>query len=236
MPENNSESMHNLPQNERPYEKMRLYGIRSLSDAELLAVILRSGSHGNNALKLGQRILKQDESGGLSFLAHSEPEELSQIDGIGPIKSAQICAAVELGLRVRRGQNRAGLELSDPESVWDFLRGEIAEKANEDFYGLYLDSKNRLIRRVLLSRGGMTSLVIQPGDILRHALRLNASGLILAHNHPSGDTSPSHEDRKSTEQIAKAAGLMGVRLLDHVIIGRQEFYSFRRSGLLSRQG
>ena len=229
-------SIGEMPAQERPYEKLRVDGVKALSDTDLLAVLIRSGQKGKNAVQLAHWVMAgRDGLGGLDYLASAEPEDLATVQGLGPIKSAQICAAVELGKRCICRHVRPSVSCHSPEAVWQLMREALADAQHEDFYVLYCDTQNRLLRRRLISRGGLSSLVIQPRDILRLALRISAASMVLCHNHPSGEVKPSREDRESTRRICEAAACLGLRVLDHVIIGADSFFSFRREGLLERE-
>ncbi len=235
--ENNALRMADLPFSERPMEKMETKGVEALSDADLLAVLLRSGKPGNNALSMAYRILagSPDEGktalGGLSgreFLREADVTEFSAFSGIGKVKAHQIVAAIELGKRVSRAPLTEKPVLNSPERVWSYLKDDMGNLAQEEMRVLLLDVKNRLIRMEVVSRGGLSSMVIQPREIMRLAVRANAAALILVHNHPSGDPKPSQQDRESTEKLKAAGHLIGIPLHDHVIVCKEAYYSLCR--------
>lgn len=233
-----SPKIADLPFNERPMEKLQAKGPAALSDADLLAILLRSGRKGSNALEMSYRILSgQGQIGksalgalsGRAFLRQADAEELAEFEGIGSVKAHQIIAALELGRRVHSEPVPEKPLLNAPELVWAFLKDELADCAQEEMRILLLDVKNRLIRMETVSKGGLSSMVIQPREIMRLAVRANAAALIMVHNHPSGDPKPSQQDLDSTQKIKEAANLIGIPLQDHLIICKERFTSIARS-------
>ncbi|MDI9470284.1 MAG: DNA repair protein RadC [Bacillota bacterium] len=228
--------MQELPPGERPYERAERFGVRALTDAELLALILRSGDRHLNALDLAYALLTlPGHEEGLERFNHISVEELRALPGIGRIKSLQLLAAVELGRRTSQSQPDRSAQLSSPEQVAAVVGPDMRGLANEQLRVLLLDAKNRLIRSARVSEGGLASLMIDPRDVFREAIRANAAGLILVHNHPSGDPSPSAQDIKATEALLAASRLLGVRLQDHMIIGHEGYVSLREQTTLWRQ-
>lgn len=223
-------TMKELPAGERPYEKAEQKGVRSLSDAELLAVILTSGRGGENVVSTAQKVLIR--AGGLKGLLDTGPEELREVSGVGPVKSIRVLAAVELGQRAaaeRQAEVRA--PASGPDEVIRHVEANMRYLPREEFHVLLLDTRNRIIKSVRISQGGLASAVIHPRDIFREAVKANAASIVLVHNHPSGDPSPSRADIESTRKFSELGKMMGIPVLDHVIVGAESSASFSRLGL-----
>ncbi len=229
-------TMHDLPVDDRPTEKLEQLGASVLSDAELMAVIIRSGSRHETALSLTQRLIRFHadtcgQASPLGFLSDATVAELTKLPGIGRVKALQLQAAVELGRRVCRNSRSAQSErIRQPLDVLRFLEAEMADLSREELRVVLLDSRNRLIRIGTLSTGGLSAAVIQPRDLFRDAVKANAAAVILVHNHPSGDPEPSQDDLTTTAQLCQVGTLMGIRILDHLIIGRSGSVSLRQLG------
>ncbi len=220
--------IEHLPEELRPYEKMERVGENNLSDVELLAILLRSGKKGKNALDLARDLLfPRDAVGGLSRLRDLSLEELQTWGGVGPVKAGQIKACVELGKRLHHPAPNKSASFSSPETVNELLSAELKFLPVEQVQILLLDVRNRLIRKVIVSQGGLSAAVIQPRDIFREAVRANAAAIVLVHNHPSGCCEASGADHESTRAVKQAGELMGIRLHDHVIIAKDGYYSMR---------
>ena len=227
-------TMHDLPEDDRPYEKLLHLGAAALSDAELMAVIIRSGSAQESALALAQRLVRTmgGQDPGPGFLRDSSVEELMALPGIGRVKALQLKAAVELGSRAgRNGRLSARRQIRRPEDVLCFLEAEMAALPREELRIVLLDARNRVIRVCRIGEGGLMAAVIQPRDLFREAVKANAAGLILAHNHPSGDATPSAEDIATTRKISEIGEMMGIRIMDHLIVAGGGSVSFRQRGL-----
>lgn len=225
--------MKELPADDRPYEKLTQKGARELSDAELLAVIIRAGSRRESALALCQRLLTLDEKKpGFAALQESSIEELMAIPGIGKVKAVQIKAALELAARVARTRRQPGQKISHPDDALVLLETDMQGLAREELRLIMLDVRNRVIRISRVSEGGLSGAVIYPRDLFREAIKANASSIILAHNHPSGDATPSEEDISTTRKIAHMGEMMGIKVVDHLILAAGGSISFRRQGLL----
>ncbi len=223
-------TMKELPQSERPYEKAESQGLGALSHAELVAILLTSGRGGETAVQLAQKLLVMTE--GLAGLLDASPQELQQIPGIGQVKSIRVLAAVELGQRAasqRQLQTRA--RASGPDEVIAYVEASMRYLPREEFHVLLLDTRNRIIRSVRISQGGLAAAVIHPRDIFREAVKANAASMVLVHNHPSGDPSPSQADIESTHRFKELGKMMGIPVLDHVIVGAESSASFSRLGL-----
>jgi DNA repair protein RadC len=218
------------PEGERPRERLVALGAQALSDAELIAVILGTGTAGRSALDLGREALAR--FGGLSGLLASGPEQLGSIDGLGPAKSAQLQAVLELARRSLREEMRQSPALSSPDKVRDFLRMTLAHREHEVFVALFLDSQNRLLTTDELFRGTLTQTSVYPREVVKRALAVNAGAVIFAHNHPSGVAEPSRSDELLTASLKQALALVDVRVLDHLIVAGNRTVSFAERGLL----
>ena len=220
------------PEKERPREKLLARGPRSLSDAELLALLIESGTGGVTALDVAKRLLVEHEH--LAGLAVKGAAELGRMKGIGPARSARILAAFEMGRRVEGGVPRRRVKLESPEEAVRLMRPGFRGLRSEVFKALLLDSGNKVIRDVVISRGTLNASVVHPREVFKTAVDHLAAGVILLHNHPSGECSPSVEDKKVTEQMSQAGDLMGIPVLDHIIVTDDSFFSFAREGYLKQ--
>lgn len=218
------------PEGERPRERLVAHGAQSLSDAELIAVILGTGTTGRSALDLAREALTR--FGGLSGLLASGPNELGTIDGLGPAKSAQLQAVLELARRSLREEIRRDPALSSPDKVRDYLKMTLAYREHEVFMALFLDAQNRLLTADELFRGTLTQTSVYPRGVVKRALAVNAASVIFAHNHPSGVAEPSRSDELLTASLKQALGLVDVRVLDHLIVAGSSTVSFAERGLL----
>jgi DNA repair protein RadC len=223
--------IHDLPSEERPRERLLRLGPAALSNEELLALLLRTGIPGSSALDRARSLLAT--RGGLVGLAGVSTEELSGERGIGPARASAIAAAIELARRLP-SETLGGRDLlNDPRLVKDYLRASQADDSQERTGALYLNARNRLLKNDPdIYRGTLDRAVVEPREILRRALVGKAAAVILYHNHPSGDPTPSREDREFTRRLASAAEAVGVRLIDHIVVGRDGCVSFREAGLL----
>lgn len=226
--------MKKLPESERPYEKCFHYGAECLSDSELLAVILRSGTQGQNSLLLAQRLLQCMEASsysGLMGLLHISVEDLMKIHGIGQVKAVQLKCIGELSKRIAKTAARPQLSMNDPSSVAAYYMEELRHEEQEIVICMMSDAKGHFLGDKLLTRGTATGSLLTPREIYMEALRRHAVSLILIHNHPSGDPTPSPDDMQITARIYQAGEILGIHLLDHIIIGDQRYCSFREEGL-----
>ena len=225
-----------IPYEERPYEKCLACGAESLSDAELLAVILRTGIRGESVLDLSRRILSMHNGqNGLLAFHHASVEELTSIRGVGTVKAVQLKCIAELSLRFARKQAEASLAFSDASAIAAYYMEQMRHYEQERMLLLSLDARCRLIREETVSMGTVRAAVITPREIFISALRARAVSIILLHNHPSGSCEPSGEDLVLTERIRLAGKMIGISLLDHIIIGDRRFYSMLEMGDISRQ-
>jgi DNA repair protein RadC len=215
-----------LPSSELPRERLILKGAGALSDAELVAIVLRTGTSKQNALELSRSLIK---SRGLAKLLTSGFEELCQEHGLGKAKACQLLACGELSSRINCGLQKP--KLSTPEAAARVCN-DLRTQEKEHLAALFLNTRNTLIKRTLISIGNLDSSIVDPREILKEALRCNAKAVILVHNHPSGDPQPSDEDIKVTAAIKQAAALLNIELLDHIILGASSHTSLREQGEL----
>jgi len=221
------------PEDERPREKLLKKGAASLSDAELLALVLRTGdaAAGKSAIDLGRQLLELF-GGNLRELAQAELHELQQIKGLGLAKAASIKAAFTLGSRFQARRLEMLERFTSPSQVFDFFHHELRDSRKELFLTLLLDGKNRITRKVEISIGSLNQSIVHPREVFAPAVRESAAAVIFIHNHPSGDPAPSREDREITRRLKEAGEILGIRVLDHIIIGDGSYFSFVESGLL----
>jgi len=219
------------PQGEGPRDRLLSGGVADLSTAQLLAVLLRTGGRrGQTALELSRALL--NHFGDIRELAHASPEELQAIPGLGPAGAAVIAAALDLGRRARPDDRNGRDAFSSAADAAAWLMPKISHLRKEQFIVLLLDGKNRLIRQVRISEGSLTSSVVHPREAFLPAVRASAASVIFAHNHPSGDPSPSSEDIAVTAQLREAGRILGINVLDHLIIGAGVYRSLAEEGRL----
>ena len=227
-------TIRELPQDERPREKLAAHGASTLSDSELIAILLRTGVKGASAIDLGRQLVK--DHGSLTALARCSVPELSKLKGVGPAKAVQLAAAFGLASRIAR-ESSAKQKLDSPALVWELLGAEMRALRRESLRVVLLDTKYQLMRIEEISLGSLSESVAHPREIFRPAILHAAYALIVVHNHPSGDPAPSRADHTLTQRLREAADLLQIRLLDHVIVGnndngRQPWFSFREAGML----
>jgi DNA repair protein RadC len=218
------------PEGERPRERLLTQGPAALSDAELIALFLRTGSAGRSALDLAREALTR--FGGLAGLFAAAPSDLAGVKGLGPAKVAQLQAVLELARRSLREEVRRDTVLTSPGAVRDYLRLTLAGRHHEVFMALFLDAQHRLLAAEELFRGSLTQTSVYPREVVKRALALNAGAVIFAHNHPSGVAEPSRSDELLTAALKQALALVDVRVLDHVIVAGGATASFAERGLL----
>jgi DNA repair protein RadC len=222
-------SIRDWPEGERPREKLLTRGSAALSDAELLAVLLGSGARGKDALAMGRELLS--DAGSLSALL-TRPEQAIRTRGLGPAKRARIAAALELARRSLGEQLRERPALGNPRDSGDYLRARLRDLPYEVFGCLYLDNRHRVLAFEELFRGTVDGASVHPREVVRACLKHNACAVIFAHNHPSGVAEPSAADRAITHELRNALQLVGVRVLDHLVIGSGEPVSMAARGLI----
>jgi DNA repair protein RadC len=218
-----------LPQAERPRERLLRYGASALSNAELLAIILRVGGAGQNAIRLSEALLARHE--GLSGLARAGVGELTQVKGVGDAKVAQMKAALELGRRLLASAPDERVQIRSPADAANLLMLEMGLLEQEHLRVVLLDTRNRVLTISTVYKGSLNSSMVRVGELFREAIRRNSAAVIIAHNHPSGDPTPSPEDVAVTRQVVQAGQLLDIDVLDHIIIGRGRFVSLKERGL-----
>ncbi len=216
---------------DRPREKMLLKGVNTLSDAELIAILIRSGSREESAVDLAKRILNTNQNN-LNQLAKLSLADLQKFKGIGKAKAISIVAALELGKRRRLEQALEIPQVSDSRTVYELLHPLMSDLQHEEFWVLYLNQSNKVIDRWLAGKGGITSTLVDVRLVLKKALEVGAVSFILSHNHPSGKREPSAQDRELTERMQEAARTLDIKVLDHIIIADQKYFSFADEGLI----
>ena len=225
-------TMKSLPVSERPYEKAMENGVQSLSDAELLSVILRTGTKDTSARDLAEQILKLGDPSGLPGLLHHSLPDYKEIRGIGNVKAIQLACIGELSKRIWKSAKSGGAFVCrQPEEIADYFMEEMRHMEQEHLKVLILNTKNVLLRDVDISIGTVNASVATPREIFIEALKFRGTGIILIHNHPSGDPTPSEEDCLFTFRVAEAGKMMGVSLLDHIIIGDNSYVSLKERGI-----
>ncbi|MBU5455446.1 DNA repair protein RadC [Caproiciproducens sp. MSJ-32] len=224
-------TIKDLPLNERPREKLYKYGVKSLSNAELIAVIIRTGHREDTAIDLANRILSMDKSG-ISYLSHVTVEELTTIKGIGNCKAGQIIAAIELGKRISRYGGEDKIKVDSPIVLVQLLMEEMRYLKKEYFKIAILDTKNQIISIENISIGNLNASIVHPREVFNIAIKRNANSIILIHNHPSGDPTPSEEDINITHRLIDAGNIIGIKVLDHIIFGDNKYVSFKQRNII----
>lgn len=223
--ESNKLSIKFWDESDRPREKMIEFGTRSLSDSELIAIIIGSGSSKESAVELSRRILST-YSNKLSELASLSIEDLTQFSGIGPAKAVNILAAIEIGRRLAANTEESRPQITESITAARLFFTTLSDSVQEEFWILILNRGNYVIGKIQISKGGISSTNVDVRIILKHAIAKAASGIILVHNHPSGNLTPSIADYNLTRKIKDAAKLMDIAVLDHLIIGKNDYFSF----------
>ncbi|SDN22098.1 RadC family protein [Tenuibacillus multivorans] len=219
-----------VPKDDRPRERLMQAGPQALSNQELIAILIGSGTKGNSALSLATRILVHFE--GLSLLKDSTISEMTSIKGIGEAKAVTLMAAIELGKRLHSFRVGDRYTIRSPEDGAHFLMEEMKDLKQEHFVALYLNTKNQVIHRQTIFIGGLNSSIVHPREIFKEAIKRSAASVICAHNHPSGDTAPSNEDIHVTKRLFESGKVLGIELLDHLVIGDHKFTSLKEKGYL----
>jgi DNA repair protein RadC len=222
--------LKDLPADARPREKLLASGAAALADAELVALLLRTGFKGVSVLQLAQRLL--DHFGGLAGLLHAQADDLKAIKGFGPAKRAEMAAVIELARRALSQELSQRPAFEAPAQVKDFLKLQLGALGHEVFAVLFLDARSRLLKFEEMFRGTLTQTSVYPREVVKRALELHAASVILAHNHPSGAAEPSKADEYLTQTLQSALKLVDVRVLDHIVVGAGEVVSFAERGLL----
>lgn len=228
-----TQTMKQLPDSEKPYEKCLKYGAQALSDAELLAVIIRTGTRGESAVALAQNILTEFRfPEGLLGLFRASIPELCRIKGIGTVKAVQLKCIGELSKRIAKAGFGTQPIFSEPEDIAGYYMEQMRHEPRECVVVMMLNSKNRLLHELVISTGTVNFSLVSPREIFLEALRYQAVSICLIHNHPSGDPSPSREDILITRRMKEAGELLGIYLLDHIIIGDNSYNSMKKRGII----
>lgn len=218
------------PEHERPRERLLKWGADKLTDAELLAILLRVGGAKDSAIELARRLLLR--FGGFRGLDSKSTAELCELNGIGPAKATQIKAALEAGRRAAHAASPEKKKIDSSRDAYDLLRPYLRDLNREVFKVLFLTARNNLIVEKTLFEGSLTESLVNPREIIKESLNQAAASVIFAHNHPSGNASPSAEDKRITSHLTEACKLVGISVLDHIIIGNEAYFSFADEGLM----
>lgn len=221
--------IRDLALEDRPRERLLRVGAQAVSTAELLAIIMRTGVGGENVLRLAERLLATFKN--LSGIAKASIAELMTVNGIGPAKAVEIKAALEVGRRLMAAAPQERLRITSPADAANLLMSEMAFLEQEHLRVILLDTRNRVLQTPTIYIGSLNTSVVRISELFRAAIKENAAALIVAHNHPSGDPSPSPEDVKVTRQLVQAGNLLDIEVLDHLVIGHHRFVSLKERGL-----
>ncbi len=222
-------SVKHWPEEERPRERLMMHGPGALSDAQLLAIIIRNGRSGRTAVDLGRDLL--ETFGSLAGVQQAAIKEICGVKGIGPAKAAEIKAAMELGRRYQK-PSLAGASFCSSADVVVYYRPRMKDLKQETFRCVLLDTKNKIIREEVISLGSLSAAIVHPRDSFKSAIRESAAAVIFVHNHPSCDVKPSQEDILLTKRLVQAGEVLGIRVLDHIIIGDADHFSFKDGGMM----
>ena len=223
-------SIKEFDQEDRPREKLISKGADSLSDEELLAIIIGTGTREKNVVELSREILQTFSYDSLSDI---EVSELTKIKGIKSAKASSIVASLRFGQRsAQKTMERKIIKISSSEDIYNYLKNELVDKKNEYFYAILLDTKNVIISKEVISIGILDASLVHPREAFKLAVKKSAKSIIFAHNHPSGDYTPSNDDFKTTQRLVQAGAILDIEVLDHIIIGKDGYYSFKKENFL----
>lgn len=222
--------LRDIPQEQRPRERMLEVGAGALSHTELLAILLRTGTEQESAIHIAQRIL--NEAGSLRNLVDMSVDELCQLKGIGPAKAIQLKAGIELGQRVMQTRFAERPVIRSPRDAADLLMEQLRYLQKEHFVCLFLNTKNHVISQETLSMGSLNASIVHPREVFRAAMKCSSASIVCAHNHPSGDPAPSPEDIQLTRRLVKAGEIVGIDVLDHIVIGDGKYASLKEQGFI----
>lgn len=220
--------IRDFPHDERPRERLLSEGSSNLSNQELLAILLRTGTKKESVLQLSNRLLNHFE--GLRLLKDASVEEITSIKGIGQVKAVQIMASIELGRRIGRLQYEDRYVIRSPEDGAKYVMDDMRFLSQEHFVCLYLNTKNQVLHRQTIFIGSLNASIVHPREVYKEAFRRSAASIICIHNHPSGDPAPSREDIEVTKRLAECGKILGIELLDHLIIGEHKYVSLKEKG------
>lgn len=223
-------TVHDLPKSERPRERLQKHGAEALSSQELLALIIGRGISKKSVMTIAQELLTR--FGNIKAISEATLEELSQIKGIGLAKAAQIKACFELGKRQDLEPELKDFDIKDPQSVVKAIRSSIKDKAKEHFKLILLNARNKIIGISTVSIGSLNASIVHPREVFKNAIIHNAYSVVLAHNHPSGDSEPSEDDLMITKRLVEAGKILDIKVTDHIIITKNGYFSFKGKGLL----
>ena len=229
---NHTKSIKERPSDERPYEKCLLRGPETLTDSELLAVILRSGTTGVSSIELARNILESGREKGLLGIHHLSIQELMDIRGIGQVKAIQIKCIGELSKRIAAISARRLLDFQNPDTIADYYMERMRHEEQEMMICMLLNTKCQLLGDEVIGKGTVNASLVSPRDLILTAVRYHAVNMILVHNHPSGNPDPSEDDILFTKRIQQVCSLVDIPLIDHIVIGDQRYFSFHKEGLL----
>lgn len=215
--------IRDIPNNERPRERLIKYGVDKLSNEELLSIILSSGVRNKSCKELSLDIISEFDS--INNLKNLNIKSLSNIKGIGVSKASIILASIEFGRRVY-SDNNIDIKLNSSEDIYNYIKNDLIDKKQEYFYALYLDNKNKLIDKKLLFIGTVNRSIVHPREVFKYAYLYSASSIVIVHNHPSGDVTPSKEDKILTDSIIELGNINKIPVIDHIIVGKDRYYSF----------
>jgi DNA repair protein RadC len=219
-----------LPADERPRERLIHHGADALSPTELLAILLRTGNEQRSATGLAEHLLS--EFHGIRGVARATVTELAAVHGIGPAKAAQIKAAIEFGRRLVAASPEERPKVRSPRDIYDLLGPTLRDEKREHFIAVLMDTKGGVMRQRTVSVGDLSSSLVHPREVFAEAIRYSAASIIVAHNHPSGDPSPSPEDAAVTRRLVEAGEILGIEVLDHIVVGDGRWVSLKEKGLM----
>ena len=226
-------TVHDLPKQERPRERLKRLGAEALSAQELLAVIISRGSPNKSVINIAQDLLTK--FGNINAISQASIEQLTEVDGIGPARAMQIKACFELGKRQELEPELKDLSIENPKDVVDYVRKKIKDKAKEHFKLILLNTRNKIIDIVNISIGTLDASLVHPREVFKEAITHNSASVILVHNHPSGDPEPSDDDLKMTKRLKESGNILGIEVIDHIIIGKNSYYSFKEKELIHNE-
>ncbi|WP_110111490.1 DNA repair protein RadC [Bacillus sp. CGMCC 1.16541] len=227
---NQSLMIKDFPQDERPRERLIQKGSGSLSNHELVAILLRTGTKEESVLQLSNRILNHFD--GLKLLPEATVDEMTNIKGVGSAKAVQIIAAIELGKRIAQLRSENRYTIRSPQDGADYMMEEMRVLSQEHFVCLYLNTKNQILHKQTIFIGSLNASIVHPREVYKEAFRRSAASIICLHNHPSGDPTPSREDIEVTKRLKECGDIIGIELLDHLIIGDRKYISLKEKGYM----
>jgi DNA repair protein RadC len=235
-PSQQTYKVHDLPLSERPRERLKEYGAGSLASNELLAIILGSGSRGESVIVMAQKLLAQ--FGSLKGVFEASAEDLQKVKGLGPAKASKLIASFELARRLNRNImddekiNLQSRPVTSPSDIVELIRTKITSFTKEQFLVVSFDTRNKILGTDNISSGTLTASLVHPRETFESAIRRHAASIIVSHNHPSGDAEPSEEDMKITKRLTEAGKVMGIEVLDHIIVTKNNYFSFKEKGMI----